>query len=102
MKKLDTKTLNQANADIWSKLFIAYQQKNWASIEKNLKRLHALQSYYLSRINLAEQEIRELNLMIKAYQSEVNQYESQWMQEVSKRNGTFDRVNDRLDELFGS
>jgi hypothetical protein len=102
MKKLDIPTLNQTNQDIWSKLSIAYQQKNWASIEKNLKRLHALQGYYLSRLNLAEQEIRELNLMVKASQSEINQYERQWAEEVSKRTGTFDRVNDRLDELFGS
>jgi hypothetical protein len=102
MKKLDIKTLNQTNQDIWAKLNIAYQQKNWALIEKNLKRLHALQGYYLSRLNLAEHEMRELDLMLKASQSQVNQYERNWMEEVSKRNGTFDRVNDRLDELFGS
>jgi hypothetical protein len=101
MKKLDIKTLNQTNKDIWSKLAIAYEQKNWALIAKNLKRLHGLQGYYLSRLNLAEQEIRELELMFKASESQVNQYERQWMEEVSKRNGTFDRVNQRLDELFG-
>jgi hypothetical protein len=101
MKKLDIKTLNQTNQDIWSKLAIAYEQKNWALIAKNLKRLHALQGYYLSRLNLAEQENRELQLMVNASESQINQYEKQWMEEVSKRNGTFDRVNQRLDELFG-
>jgi hypothetical protein len=101
MKKLDIKTLNQTNQDIWAKLKIAYEQKNWALIAKNLKRLHALQGYYLSRLNLAEHENKELELMLKSSESQVNQYEKQWMEEVSKRNGTFDRVNHRLDELFG-
>jgi hypothetical protein len=101
MKKLDIKTLNQTNLDIWSKIEIAYQQKNWALIAKNLKRLNALQGYYLRRLNLAEHENKELELMLKSYESQVNQYEKEWMEEVSKRNGTFDRVNDRLDELFG-
>jgi hypothetical protein len=101
MKKLDIKTLNQTNLDIWSKIEIAYQQKNWALIAKNLKRLHALQGYYLSRLNLAEHENKELELMLKSSESQVNQYEKEWMEEVSKRNGTFDRVNHRLDELFG-
>ena len=102
MKKLDTKTLNQTNKDIWAKLAIAYEQKNWASIANNLKRLHALQGYYLSRLNLAEQEIRELELMVKSAESQINQQDREWMEEVSKRNGTFDRVNQRLDELFGA
>ena len=102
MKKLDIKTLNQTNQDIWAKLVIAYEQKNWALIAKNLKRLHALQGYYLSRLNLAEQENRELQLMVNASELQINQYERQWIEEVSKRNGTFDRVNQRLDELFGS
>lgn len=101
MKKLDIKTLNQTNQDIWSKLSLAYEQKNWALIAKNLKRLHSLQVYYLSRLNLAEYEVRELNLMVKSAESQINQQDREWMEEVSKRNGTFDRVNQRLDELFG-
>jgi hypothetical protein len=102
MKKLDIKTLNQTNQDIWSKLKIAYEQKNWALIAKNLKRLHSLQAYYLSKLNFAEVEIRELKLMLNASESQVHQYEREWMVEVSKKAGTLDVVNDRLTELFGA
>jgi hypothetical protein len=101
MKKLDIKTLNQTNQDIWAKLAIAYDQKNWALIAKNLKRLRSLQGYYLSKLNFAEAEIRELRIMLNASESQVNQYEREWMREVSKKTGTLDLVNDRLNELFG-
>jgi hypothetical protein len=102
MKKLDIKTLNQTNQDIWAKLAIAYEQKNWALISKNLKRLHSLQGYYLSRLNLADHEIRELKLMVNASESQINQQEREWIVEVSKKAGTLDLVNDRLSELFGA
>ena len=101
MKKLDIKTLNQTNQDIWSKLSLAYEQKNWALIAKNLKRLHSLQGYYLSKLNLAEYEIRELQLMVNSTESQLAQYEKEQMKELAKKSGTLDLVNHRLDELFG-
>lgn len=102
MKKLDIKTLNQTNHDIWAKLSLAYDQKNWSLIAKNLKRLHSLQGYYLSKLNLAEHEIRELSLMVNSAESQLAEHEKEQMKELARKTGTLDLVNHRLEELFGS
>lgn len=98
---IPTKKLNQANSDIWAKIKIAYQTKNWALMAKSISRLHGLQTEYLRRLNLAEQEIRELQIELNFEASQNAEWEKQFLQGVAKRNGNFDLVNARLEELFG-
>lgn len=101
MKKIDIPTLNKTNANIWAKITLAYQSKNWATMEKQLKRLHGLQSYYCHLMNLQDHENRELKIMLNAAESQINQQEKEWITEVAKRTGTFDRITQELDEIFG-
>lgn len=102
MKKIDIPTLNKTNVNIWAKITLAYQAKNWAMMEKQLKRLHGLQSYYCQLMNLQEHEIRELKIMLNAAESQINEHEREWIAEVAKRTGTFDRISKELDEIFGN
>lgn len=98
---IPTKKLNQANADIWAKIRLAYDTKNWALMAKNLGRLYGLQSEYLKRLNLAEQEIREIKLDLNFEATQNANWEKEFLEGVAKRNGNFDLVNARLEELFG-
>ena len=101
MKKIDIPTLNKTNLNIWAKITLAYQAKNWAMMEKQLKRLHGLQSYYCQLMNLQDHEIRELKNMVYASEARINDQEREWIAEVAKRTGTFDRISKELDEIFG-
>lgn len=100
-KRILTKRLNQANLDIWSKIRIAYDTKNWALMAKNLSRLYALQAEYVKRLNIAEIELKGLENELISEASQNSELEKQFLLDVAKRTGNLDLVNARLEEIFG-
>lgn len=101
MEKIDIPTLNRTNLNIWSKIDLALKAKNWAMMEKQLRRLHGLQAHYCHVMNLQDHEIREMKIMLNASESQIHWQEKEWMKEMAKRAGTFDRISKELDEIFG-
>jgi len=99
--KITTTQLNRAIKDIWQSLKIAIDTKNWALLEKNLARLHSLQSYYLERLNLSEIEIRGLQGDLNAEASMRHSFEKEWLEQVAKRAGTYEAMKDRINEFWG-
>ena len=101
VKNISTKKLNATNRDIWSLLEVALKTKNFALLERNFRRLYSLQSHYVEMINRKEHEIRELNIEVAAAKSLAHQFERDWFEEAAKRTGTYDRVKQDIDEIFG-
>jgi hypothetical protein len=99
-KKITTTQLNRANKDIWQSLKIAIDTKNWALLEKNLARLHSLQTHYLERLNLSEIEIRGLQGDLNAEASLRHSFEKEWLEQVAKRAGTYEAMKDRINEIW--
>ena len=93
--------MNRSNKDIWALIQVGLQTKNFALLEKNLKRLHALQGEYIRLLNLNDFEIEGLKNELQAERELAISFEREWITEVSKRNGTYDRLKDRIDKLFG-
>jgi hypothetical protein len=101
MDKKRLTALNRSNKDIWALLQEGVKSKNWALVEKNLKRLNSLQDEYLRLLNLNDFEIQGLKNDLLAERELNLSLEREWITEVSKRNGTYERLKDRIDQLFG-
>jgi len=99
-KKITITQLNRANKDIWESLKISIETKNWALLEKNLARLHSIQAYYLERLNLSEIEIRGLQGDLNAEASLRHSFEKEWLEQVSKRSGTYEAMKDRINDIW--
>ena len=100
MKKIDIAKLNRSNKDIWAMIQVGLETRNFALLEKNLKRLHSLQAYYLDLLNRQSQEIRELEGELKAEKAILDLMEKEWLIEVSKRTGTYQNLINRIEETF--
>lgn len=100
MKKIDIQKLNRSNNDIWLNLNEAIKDKNWPSIESNLNRLYALQKYYLNLLNFQDIEITQLKGNLSSVQNMLNDYEKEWITEVSKRAGIYESMKERINENF--
>ena len=61
MEKKDITKLNRSNKDIWALIDQGLKTKNFAILEKNLKRIYLLQCYYIKLLNFQDHEIRELH-----------------------------------------
>jgi hypothetical protein len=101
MNKKRLTALNRSNKDIWALLQEGVKSRNLALIEVNLKRLNALQEEYLRLLNLNDFEIQGLKNELQAERELALSFEKEWITEVSKRNGTYERLKDRIDTLFG-
>lgn len=100
MEKKDIIKLNRANKDIWAMIKIGMETKNLALLEKNLKRLHSLQSYYMELLNFNDYEIQALRNDLIAERILTQSFEKEWLEAVQNRSGTYDVMKDRMAELF--
>lgn len=100
MKKIELAKLNRSNKDIWAMIEIGLKTKNFAILEKNLKRLHGLQSHYLDLLNYNDYEIVSLKNDLNAVSALLYNYEKDFFEGVAKRNGNYDRLKERIDEIF--
>ena len=100
MEKKNITKLNRANKDIWAMIKIGLESENMALLEKNLKRLHALQSYYMELLNFNDYEIQALKNDLMAERYLTTTFEKEWLEGVQKRSGTYDVMKDRMNELF--
>jgi len=100
MKKIDLAKLNRSNKDIWALIDIGLKTKNFAILEKNLKRLHGLQSYYIDLLNANDYEVVSLKNDLDAVSAVNYEFEKDWYIGVAKRNGNYDRLKERIDEIF--
>jgi hypothetical protein len=100
MEKKNIAKLNRANKDIWAMIKIGLESGNLALLEKNLKRLHALQSYYMELLNFNDYEIQALKNDLIAERYLTTSFEKEWLEGVQKRSGTYDMMKDRMNELF--
>jgi len=96
MKKLDLIKINRSNKDIWAMIQMALKTDNKALLEANLKRLSGLQKYYLDLINFQDSEITLLKDDNAFNQKLIDSYEKEWLIEVSKRNGIYDSLKERI------
>ena len=95
MEKKDITKLNRSNKDIWALIDQGLKTKNFAILEKNLKRIYLLQCYYIKLLNFQDHEIRELHNELISEISLSNSFEG-----VAKRTGNYDLLKKRIDELF--
>jgi hypothetical protein len=100
MEKKNITKLNRANKDIWAMIKIGLESGNLALLEKNLKRLHALQSYYMELLNFNDYEIQALKNDLIAERYLTASFEKEWLEGVQKRSGTYHVMKDRMNELF--
>jgi len=100
MKKIDMVKINRSNKDIWQLLKMAIETNNIALIESSLERMHSLQKYYIDRLNFQEIEISQLKDHL-AFQQKINDdYEKEWLIEISKRNGIYENFKERIRETY--
>lgn len=100
MEKKKVTDLNRANKDIWAMIKIGLESGNLALLEKNLKRLHSLQCYYMELLNLNDYEIQALKNELIAERHLTTSFEKEWLEGVQKRSGTFEVMKDRMNQLF--
>lgn len=100
MKKIDHTKINRNNNSIWLELNNSVKSGNIALITKNIERLRNLQEYYIKLLNLQEMEITILKDEIGGMQNTLNSYEKEWLEEVAKRNGIYDKHKKRIEEGF--
>ena len=100
MEKKDITKLNRANKDIWAMIKIGLESGNLALLEKNLKRLHSLQAYYMELLNFNDYEIQALKNDLIAERHLTTSFEKEWLEGVQKRSGTYEVMKDRMSELF--
>ena len=100
MKKLDLIKINRSNNDIWAMIQMALKTDNKALLEANLKRLSALQKYYLDLLNFQDSEISLLKDDNAFNQKLIDTYEKEWLIEVSKRNGIYDSLKERIRKQY--
>jgi len=100
MKKIDLAKLNRSNKDIWALIDIGLKTKNFAILEKNLRRLHSLQAYYINLLNLNDYEIVSLQNDLNVESAMRNSFEREFFEGVAKRNGNYELLKERIDEIF--
>lgn len=100
MEKKDITQLNRANKDIWAMIKIGLESGNLALLEKNLRRLYSLQSYYMKLLNFNDYEIQALKNDLIAERLLTTSFEKEWLEGVQKRTGTYEVMKDRMNELF--
>lgn len=100
MKKLDHIKINQSNRDIWAILNEAVKTGNMAVITKNLERIRALQKHYIDLLNFQDIEIRLLKEELSHAEKTITSFEKDWLEEVAKRNGAYDKLKERIQETF--
>ena len=100
MKKIELAKLNKANKDIWALIDAGLKTKNFAILEKNLKRLHSLQAYYIDLLNFNDYEIVSLQNDLNAESAMRQAFEKDFFEGVAKRNGNYELLKDRIDEIF--
>lgn len=92
--------VNKKNKDIWALIVTAIESKNIALIEKNLKRLYALQAWYIDLINQQQLEINGLKIELMADRILTEAREKEFIIEVAKRNGVYERLKEDIDRTF--
>lgn len=100
MTKKDIAKVNRASKDIWILIEAGIKTKNFAILEKNLLRLHALQKYYSDLLNFQDMEIKGLMNDLQAQLYLTDLFEKEWLEEVAKRTNAYDKLKDRIDQLF--
>lgn len=100
MDKKDITKLNRSSKDIWALIEVGIKTKNFALLEKNLKRLASLQAYYLELLNFNDYEIQGLKNDLLAERYLTSTFEKEWLEGVLKRSGTYERLKDRIEETF--
>lgn len=100
MEKKDIIKVNKASKDIWAMVELGMKTKNFALLEKNLKRLASLQKYYLELLNLNDYEIQALRNDLLAERYITSTFEKEWLEGVSKRSGSYEKLKDRIEETF--
>ncbi len=101
-KDIDHYSFNRANRDIWGLLNEAVKTKNWALIEANIGRLYAMQEFLIKKVNLMESQIAALKTDVGMAQAENEKLEKEWLEEVSKRNGIYENLKERIGQAFRS
>ena len=88
--------------DIWAALNEAVKTKNLALIVKNIERLRALQKHYIDLLNFQDMEITILKDSLAHAEKQVTEFEKDWLEEVSKRTGSYERLKERIEKTFRS
>lgn len=100
MHKLDVRKINQASTDIWQLIQLSIQNKNWATLTQNLKRLNELQKYYCQLLTNQESELNVLKYEERYLSERLALYEKNELIELMKLNGNYQTFKARIDELF--
>lgn len=100
MKKIDRSKINRSNTDIWAALNEAVKTKNLAVIVKNIERLRALQKHYIDLLNFQDMEITILKDSLAHAEKTISEFEKEWLEEIAKRNGAYERLKQRIEEGF--
>lgn len=93
--------INRSSDDIWKLLKIAVDTKNWALIEKNLDRLHALQRHYCE-ILTTQSGLNQVLEADNAYlRAKTNQLEDENLLLICKDKGfPYKELQKKLDGLY--
>jgi predicted nuclease with TOPRIM domain len=102
MRDIDHYSFNRANKDIWGLLNEAVKTKNWALIQSNIDRLYAMQDFLIKKVNLMESQINTLKNDVATVQMENDRLEREWLQELTKRNGIYENLKERVGQTFRS
>jgi regulator of replication initiation timing len=102
MKKLDHVKINQENRDVWALLNEAKKTGNMAVIIKNLERLRALQKDYIDQLNFQDMEISQLKDELGHAERTITSFEKEWLEEVAKKHGAYDKLKERIQKTFRS
>ncbi len=102
MKDIDHYSFNRANRDIWGLLNEAVKTKNWALIQSNIDRLYAMQDFLIKKMNLMESQINTLKNDIATVQMENDKLEKEWLRELTKKNGIYENLKERIGQTFRS
>tara|TARA_R110000772_G_scaffold145504_1_gene255466 strand:- start:18489 stop:18803 length:315 start_codon:yes stop_codon:yes gene_type:complete len=101
MKIQKVQKVNRASDDIWKLLRIAVDTKNWALLEKNLDRLHALQRYYCQTLTNQSGTINVLTADNEFLTNRGNRLEDENIILICKDKGfEYQTLKTKLDELF--
>lgn len=92
--------MNALNRDIWGMIVQAQQTKNWALIEKNLKRLYSLQKKYINLINIMDYEVKGTTLMLQDEIRLRSHFEKEWFKGVATKVGSYQEMKENIDKYF--
>jgi hypothetical protein len=93
--------VNKSSDDIWRLLRISVDSKNWATLETNLNRLHALQKYYCELLTIQASQIRVFEADEKYYLNRNMQLEKENFKMILKTKGMeYQEIKKRVEENF--